>query len=31
MQNLQQPRLEVLIGIKEILRVKPKDIIKDKK
>lgn len=30
-QNRQQPRLEVLFEIAEILGVKPKDLIKDKK
>ena len=30
-QNRQQPRLEVLFEIAEILEVKPKDLLKDKK
>lgn len=30
-QNRQQPRLEVLFEIAEILGVKPKDLLKDKK
>ena len=30
-QNRQQPRLEVLFKIAEILEVKPKDLLKDKK
>lgn len=29
-QNRQQPRLEVLFVIAEILEVKPKDLLKDK-
>jgi putative transcriptional regulator len=29
-QNRQQPRLEVLFEIAEILGVKPKDLLKDK-
>ena len=29
-QNRQQPRLEVLFEIAEILEVKPQDLIKDK-
>ena len=29
-QNRQQPRLEVLFEIAEILEVKPKDLIKEK-
>jgi len=30
-QNRQQPRLEVLFEIAEILEVSPKDLLKDKK
>lgn len=30
-QNRQQPRLEVLFDIAEILDVKPQDLLKDKK
>jgi len=30
-QNRQQPRLEVLFAIAEILGVTPKDLLKDKK
>jgi len=30
-QNRQQPRLEVLFEIAEILKVKPKDLLEDKK